>query len=74
MNSLLRTEMSSEGAGFLSQFLQAIDGSRTLREVVEILHRGLGGVVAEREIILFLKALHNSRFIVLPTDDIAMSC
>jgi hypothetical protein len=27
--------------------------------------------VAEREVILFLKALHNSRFMVLPTDDIA---
>jgi SAM-dependent methyltransferase len=71
MSSLLRTDISSEGAGFLNQSLQAIDGSRTLREIVEILHGSLGGVVAEREVILFLKALHNSRFMVLPTDDIA---
>lgn len=60
--SSLRTAVPEAGALFLEVALAGIDGKRTVADFVSVLRERFAGAIAERDLVLFLRALRDSAF------------
>ena len=61
----LRTPIPEPAALFLELVLSAMDGSRTVAELMNMIKSNMGASVTNREVALFLRALHDSAFCTL---------
>jgi hypothetical protein len=60
--SPLRTSIPESGAQFLELVLSAMDGTRTVFDLMNLIEKRVGPAVSKREIAMFFRALHDSDF------------
>ena len=60
--SPLRTPIPESGAQFLELVLGAMDGARTISDLMNLIQAKVGSTISKREIAIFLRALHDSNF------------